>query len=427
MSSLIDHTFSPRDMANISSWSYISDDECNHTKSIILNMIGTLRGMPFSSDAKCKVSVKPSEKDFHLVVYPQYQEQEEKEAEKETKNYELDIFGDGVVSMLQELVPVNVEDMEKLCELKEFPFATSDGKMMIINKATQKVMLGQEEVNHVYLEEEPNESHQALCVYNIKDPNPYIARDKWMRLPSFDIGDDLLAFVFSRHAWGMNLHYALFEISTCTLYHGISHNYDHPVGVALRVKQPIQNDLVLELFLDNDEVSRKMLYSCPLDRPKVFGFRYANSGWKTWISARSEIEQLGKLIEYKRTNVDFTKGAIEYLQEINQKFQNEIESKKYIESIIVGLKYLKFPGYTRYSVGGFFNSSPPTYMIVMFNMACAHSQLGQLDVAMSYLQKLNDFKDKNEMLWTSINTDKDLDPLRVRDNFKALIITRHSP
>lgn len=267
-------------VANLGAWATISDADGEVTKSELRRVIAALGG-GLLTDAAFQVGVKrcPMNEDM-----PEEGRLLRIEQDGQTK-YELDVFVDGRVSRLQELTRVDLDAVKGQCELRAFPAADAAKKMVLSVRENDGIaLLNGEPLQLRWTYGEPNAaSHTALCAYVDDDGKSYASRDRWLPLQAFDRGG-LQAFLFARYAWGLNLHVALLDVATRTLYSSDSHNYDHPEGVAVRTAE-VDGKTVVQMYLDNDGVTRRVLYS--VAEPLLsFHNLYHNSGWVIWASAK---------------------------------------------------------------------------------------------------------------------------------------------
>jgi hypothetical protein len=117
-------------------------------------------------------------------------------------------------------------NIEKQCELKKFPIQLNDYKFYIKDNElyyndklvkTQKFELQKEYIS--YISDEKRKLYDPLNFHNF-DEN----KSNWIRISTCD-KNEFLAFIVNKYNFGMNISYY-------TEYT----NYDHPVGIALKLK-----------------------------------------------------------------------------------------------------------------------------------------------------------------------------------------------
>jgi hypothetical protein len=399
----------------LASWHDIDDEQVAVVKTYVRELLANYGVSHIDTTQPLQVGVRhwPQNTELPVEGYLLHVQQPEQDV-----TYSIDLFVDGTLSSLREVKPVDVEAVRALCELRTFPVAIGADHVLSVDKT--EVLLDGHTLTHRHVYGEPNESHTALCVYGERD----FASDRVLRLEALDQSErGLVALLFVRYAWGMNVHVALLDAEKRVLYHGGSSNYDHPTGEAMRIL-PAPDETgkpVVQLYTSNDDVDRRTLFST--EQPIVtFDNFYGNGGWRRWPAAQ-KLDNLGQLVEYVRAHPDFTSGVCDHLDQLNRRMEKAItDGQRNEEALALGREYLAFPGNSTVNLG-FISNGPPTAVNVRYNVACVEVRLGHADAAMNELLRLeqDDIWDK----WEHTSKDADLVSLHARDDFKQLL-ARHA-
>jgi hypothetical protein len=328
--------------------------------------------------------------------------------------WEMNIMVDGSVTLVRELTDVNRDEIVGSCILKPYP--------MIINPETEQeqqvrvvegcLHIGTREQTRplrvVCLGQDPIINHDPLQVHSDS-----LQHDRHAWLPTFD-REGLKALVVNRYAWGMNVGVAFLDVEVGVIYCWICLNFDHPVGLALRSRED-----KVEIFLDNNGVTRRNVWSDPERQLPCLENFYHDSGWKD-LRVEVVLDDLWTWLQFNRM-----RGTISEPVNLNDHFSKRedellalLQAKNYDGAISHGQETITTPLADKSERG--FMRSYDEVTSTKYNMACAYALSQRPDEAVCLLVEI----EPKWQDWDHLVEDADLESIRDHPGYRELL-SRH--
>ena len=179
---------------------------------------------------------------------------------------------------------LNLDSIRNQCMLKESPF--SETGVNLKWRLGESCLLNNKSIKMKYISVSVND-HLCPLTRNYKNTK----EDRYLRLPEYD-SESLMAFVFCRFAWGMNITFAYLSVEESILYFDDYFNHDHPEGHALK-----KDGANVQLFTCLDGWSRIEMFP-----PNHVHYRNDSTKWIS-LNPHSHFDKIKKAIPiFKKHN-----------------------------------------------------------------------------------------------------------------------------